>query len=207
VRIEVRIARRRALLLPGTGELHDTLASVYPGPDGARQLRVSGESVKTTEEGEVSRYSVEGLICEPGAMRRTRDHLFLAVNGRPVQSRSLAFAVEQAYQGLSMPGQFPLGALSLTLPPTDVDVNVHPTKREVRFRDERRVFALVQSMCRKALEGSAAYRGAGLLDAAGSLELRDGEKDSRLFASDCRRRVATLASPPARALPAYRPGA
>src|SRR5205823_4501899 len=83
--------------------------------------------------------------------------------GRVVASRSLSFAVEQAFLGLSVPGLFPVGVLELRLPPESVDVNVHPTKREVRLRQERAVFGMLQEACVSALRRSSSYSGGGLL--------------------------------------------
>jgi DNA mismatch repair protein MutL len=73
------------------------------------------------------------------------------VNGRWIQSRRLAYAVEEAYRGLLMVGRYPIAVLHLRLPLEEVDVNVHPTKAEVRFRDESAVFGAVQRAVRIAL--------------------------------------------------------
>jgi DNA mismatch repair protein MutL len=152
VTLRLSVDGRRSLDTPGDGELAATFGAALRG--GADVLEVSGGRGEAT---------VSGLIAEPSALRRSREHLFLSVNGRPVSTRSLAFAVEQAYRGLVEPGNFPVGSLALALPLGSVDVNVHPTKREVRFRDERAVFGLVQQSCLEALSRSAAYAGAGLM--------------------------------------------
>jgi DNA mismatch repair protein MutL len=152
VAIRLSVDGRRALDTPGDGSLAATLRAAVRG--GMEALEVSGGRGEAT---------VTGLIVEPANLRRSREQLFLSVNGRPVSSRSLAFAVEQAYRGLVEPGHFPVGALALSLPLETVDVNVHPTKREVKFRDERLVFSLVQQSCLEALSRSAAYAGSGLM--------------------------------------------
>ena len=77
------------------------------------------------------------------------------INRRWVRSRSLSFAVEEAYSGLLPAGRFPIAVVDLRLPPEEVDVNVHPAKAEVRLRNERQVFALVQRPLRRALSGLA----------------------------------------------------
>jgi DNA mismatch repair protein MutL len=155
VRIRLTADGRRLLDLPGSGGLD----SVYQGVSRARAglLPVAGGRDELT---------VSGVIVEPAGLRRSREHLYLAVNGRPVVSRSLAFAVEQAYRGLAEPGLFPAGALMIQLPPDLVDVNVHPTKREVRLRDERQAFAAVQEAVLRALVASGTYGGDGLLPAS-----------------------------------------
>ena len=154
---------RRTVETLGDGDRAAVLRSVVRG--GMEALPVSGGSGEAT---------VEGVISEPGGGRRSREHLYLSVNGRPIASRSLAFAVEQAYRGLVAPGLFPVGTLALRLPLETVDVNVHPTKREVRFRAERAVFSLVQASCLEALSRGAAYTGSGLLSTPGPTRTRAG---------------------------------
>jgi len=143
---------RRTLDTTGEGNVAGTLHGLLRG--GLDTLEVSG----ARDQGAVS-----GVIAEPAHLRRSREHLYLSVNGRPVSSRTLAYAVAQVYRGLAEPGAFPVGALALSVPVETVDVNVHPTKREVRFREERAIFGLIQSSCLEALSRSAAYAGAGLL--------------------------------------------
>jgi DNA mismatch repair protein MutL len=152
VAFRLTVDGRHAVETLGNGDRAAVLRSVTRG--GMEALLVRGGSGEAT---------VGGVISEPGGLRRSREHLYLSVNGRPITSRSLAFAVEQAYHGLVAPGLFPVGTLALRLPLDTVDVNVHPTKREVRFRAERAVFSLVQASCLEALSRSAAYTGSGLL--------------------------------------------
>src|SRR6185436_7690529 len=73
------------------------------------------------------------------------------VNGRWVQDVRLSAAVLQAYHTMLMVGRFPIAIIMLTLPPEDVDVNVHPTKAEVRFRSYEAAFSAVERAVRKAL--------------------------------------------------------
>lgn len=97
------------------------------------------------------RTSVEGLVGRPEVARPTAtlQHLFL--NGRPIRDRGVAWAVRSAYEGLLTKGMQPAWFLFLTLDPADVDVNVHPAKLEVRFRDPDRVQRLVRGAVRDAL--------------------------------------------------------
>ena len=168
VAFHLRLDGRRALDLREAQDLPARFTALQRGAGGA--LAVAGQR---------EALAVSGLIAEPAALRRSREHLYLSVNRRPVASRPLAFAVEQAYRGLVEPGHFPVGVLNLVLPAGTIDVNVHPTKREIRLRDERKVFGLVQEACVNALSASAAYAGSGLLRegaapryAAGGLEMR-----------------------------------
>ena len=82
---------------------------------------------------------VAGLLGHPGVSRATRQDLVTVVNGRPVDSRTMAFALTESYHTLIPKGRYPLAFIFLELDPAWVDVNVHPAKREVRFRDEARV--------------------------------------------------------------------
>ena len=84
-------------------------------------------------------FKLTGLTARPGIGRSTRRELVTLVNRRPVDSRTLSFAVLDAYQGRIQKGRFPPAFLFLGIPQQKVDVNVHPTKREVRFRNEGEV--------------------------------------------------------------------
>jgi DNA mismatch repair protein MutL len=153
IRPDLRIAcvvdGRTRLLSPG-GTLDDALRSVF-GPD-------AGELLPVAAEGDIN---VGGAISEPRRHRPTRSGLVVVVNGRRVHNRALLAAAAEAYRGLIPARRYPFGVVSIELDPLEVDVNVHPTKREVRFRDERRVFAAVQRACWLGLQGAAVYRAGG----------------------------------------------
>lgn len=95
--------------------------------------------------------TVNGFIGKPEAARRTRGDQYLFVNGRFIRSSYLNHAVTSAFQGLLPEGSFPLYFLFLTLDPAQIDINVHPSKQEVKFDDERIVYAFVQSAVKHAL--------------------------------------------------------
>ena len=151
VAFRLEVDGRRVLSVAGDGDLRRAFRELNRG---------AGDVLAVT--GGRGEARVEGLLAEPSAMRRSREQLYLCVNRRPVASRSLGFAVEQAYRGLAEPGMFPLGVLHVSIPPELVDVNVHPTKREVRFRDERALFGMIQEAALAALRSSATYAGAAL---------------------------------------------
>jgi DNA mismatch repair protein MutL len=79
-------------------------------------------------------------------------HFYL--NGRPIRDKFIQHAVRESYRGLTEPGRYPAAILLLDMPPQDVDVNVHPTKAEVRFKDSGRIHGLVMSSLREKLQGS-----------------------------------------------------
>ena len=131
---------RLALRSPG-GSLIDTAAAVFG--------RDAGELIAVEGPGEIA---VSGLISEPRSHRGTRTGLVIVINRRRVHNRALVVAVEEAYAGLLPVGRHPFGVVEVTLDPAMVDVNVHPTKREVRLREEGRVFTAVQRACWAALQ-------------------------------------------------------
>lgn len=89
-----------------------------------------------------------GYVAHPSESKSTRKGQYLFVNGRWVQDRSLQHALGEAYRGLLMVGRYPVAFLFLEVPPDDVDVNVHPTKSEVRFRDSQQLYRLLLSTLR-----------------------------------------------------------
>ncbi len=80
-----------------------------------------------------------GLMAKPGAGRSTRKEMLFFVNKRPVESKTLSYALIEAYHGYVPKGRYPPAAIFLQIPPAAVDVNIHPAKRELRFRDEGKV--------------------------------------------------------------------
>ncbi|MBL9175630.1 MAG: DNA mismatch repair endonuclease MutL [Verrucomicrobiales bacterium] len=100
---------------------------------------------------ERTRFRVWGFIGAPGVSRSTRDEQHLFVNQRPVENRGLNFALLEGYHTSLMKGRFPVCCLFVELDPAAVDVNVHPQKREVRFREEQTVRRLVAQAIRDTL--------------------------------------------------------
>jgi DNA mismatch repair protein MutL len=90
-----------------------------------------------------------GYVAHPSQSRSTAKGQFLFLGGRYVRDRSLSHALNEAYRGLLMTGRMPVAFLHLELPPEEVDVNVHPTKVEVRFRDSQRVYSQLLSTLRQ----------------------------------------------------------
>lgn len=146
VRFSLSLDSRQALLTSGSGDLRDAIAAVYGADVAAAMLPIQlGDGPITAD----------GLAAAPHVSRASRGYVSLFVNGRWIQSRRLAYAVEEAYRGMLMVGRYPIAVLHLRLPCEEVDVNVHPTKREIRFRDESAVFGAVQRSVRSALLESA----------------------------------------------------
>jgi DNA mismatch repair protein MutL len=131
----------------GGGDRTEVLAAIF-GVEAARKMI-------PLSTGDDAPLGVVGYIGEPSVSRSNRRELTFFVNGRWVQDARLTAAVGQAYSGLLMVGRHPVAILLLTFPPEAVDVNVHPAKAEVRFREPERVFAVVQRVVRSSLLGQA----------------------------------------------------
>jgi DNA mismatch repair protein MutL len=94
---------------------------------------------------------VTGYCSVPSLHRADRNHITLFVNGRWIQDTRVSYAITQAYHTFLMTGRYPVAVIMVKLPPSEVDVNVHPTKAEIRFRDPDGVFSAVQRAVRRAV--------------------------------------------------------
>jgi DNA mismatch repair protein MutL len=126
----------------GNGDRREVLATLY-GVDIARQmLEVLAEYDELV---------ISGFISPTSLTRSNRREITIYVNGRWIQDVAVVSAVVQAYHTMLMVGRFPLAALFIDLPADQVDVNVHPAKSEIRFREKDRVFSGVQRAVKRAL--------------------------------------------------------
>jgi DNA mismatch repair protein MutL len=100
---------------------------------------------------ELAPVTLTGFVADPACDRGNAKLQYLFINGRCVRDRSLGHALQEAYRGLLMSGRYAIGFLFLQLPPDQVDVNVHPTKAEVRFRDSQALYHLVRGAVKRAL--------------------------------------------------------
>lgn len=150
VRFKVTDGKQINLQTAGDGDRRAILAALY-GVDVAKQmLEVMASEDSSTGSGQGG-MTLSGFISPTSLTRSNRKEITFFVNGRWVQEYSLNAALLQAYHTLLMVGRYPLTALFLDMHPEDVDVNVHPTKAEVRFRSQDKVFSFVQRSARKAL--------------------------------------------------------
>lgn len=95
-----------------------------------------------------------GYIGKPSVSRASKSMQYLFVNGRPITSHVLAYAVKQAYHSLLPKERYPVFVVKFELEPSMVDVNTHPRKTEVKFRDEREIYRVLTSACQRALENN-----------------------------------------------------
>ncbi|HRJ76706.1 MAG TPA: DNA mismatch repair endonuclease MutL, partial [Anaerolineales bacterium] len=142
VRFKVTDGKQVTLQTAGDGDRRAILAALY-GVDVAKQML----EVMSDEES----FRLSGFISPTSLTRSNRREITFFINGRWVQDSALNAALLQAYHTLLMVGRYPLTTLFLDISPEDVDVNVHPTKAEVRFRSQDKIFSFVQRSVRKAL--------------------------------------------------------
>lgn len=141
-RFKLSDGKNVTLQTSGDGDRRAILAALY-GVDVAKQML----EVMADEEG----FRLTGFISPTSLTRSNRKEITFFINGRWVHDVALTTALLQAYHTLLMVGRYPLTALFLEVNPDEVDVNVHPAKAEVRFRNQDKVFSFVQRSVRKAL--------------------------------------------------------
>ena len=142
VKFSLLIDNRFSLRTTGNGDLRDVVNETY-GPDIAQHMLKVEEKDSTIK--------VSGLISSPGLTRSNRNYISFFVNRRWIRSPLLTRAVEKAYHGLLMDDKHPITVLNVSLPAQEVDVNVHPTKAQVKFCYEQAVFADVEKAIKDIL--------------------------------------------------------
>lgn len=125
---------RTVIETPGNGRLLDVMSALY-GVDTAGELLPVHEEM----DGAI----LDGVISKPSLLKSSRQYQTIIVNRRVVESAAVTKAVDNAYHSLLPKNGYPVMALSLTVPPESIDVNVHPQKREIKFSDDQGLFRLV----------------------------------------------------------------
>lgn len=129
----------------GNGDIKSAVLYIY-----GRQMASQMLNVSYSKEG----FIVEGLAAKPELSRGNRNYENFFINGRYIRSGVVQNAIEDAYKGKLMVGKFPVFALNLKVPANTVDVNVHPTKLEVRFSDENLIYDIMYNAVTKALKNA-----------------------------------------------------
>lgn len=142
VRFKLQHGSRTTFQSSGNGDSREALSAVH-GVEIARQM--------ITVLSEDDTLKITGFVSPPGLTRSNRREILFFVNGRPVSDFTLTKALTQAYHTMLMKGRYPIAVLFLEMPPQAVDVNVHPTKAEVRFRERGDVFRGVGRAVRRAI--------------------------------------------------------
>lgn len=153
---------------PGTGEPLAALAAVW-GRDTARKL--------IPIRHEALGLNVSGYIATPDISRPGRSHELIFVNRRPIKSRLIAHALEEAFRSLTPDSRYPIGAIFVEIHPDMVDVNVHPTKTEVKFTRDGEVHHAVSQAVKGALLAYGIVPQARISQGAASIAIDEGGSD------------------------------
>ncbi|WP_373532179.1 DNA mismatch repair endonuclease MutL [Vampirovibrio sp.] len=145
VRFSLTLNDKEVLKTSGTNELKRTLEEAL----GLKRENIPWVPV-TAEDPDIG-LRLAGFVSEPGVMKSSKRWLITYLNGRYVRCAILQKAIEAAYESLLPHGKYPVCVFFLSMPPQDVDVNVHPTKREVRYASGNTIFGFVRSGLRNSL--------------------------------------------------------
>ena len=135
---------RTALATPGNGNVFDTLNAIY-----GTELTDSFLTLQADDD----ELNLRGYVTKPNMLRSYRGWQTFIVNGRVVENRTIAKALDEAYKSLIPKTGFPFAFIKIDVPQNTIDVNVHPQKIEIKFEDESKIFKAVYHAVRDAVEG------------------------------------------------------
>jgi DNA mismatch repair protein MutL len=142
IRFSLLIDGKKTFATFGRGDQREILSQIYDFETARQLLEIYYQD---------SKIRLRGFTSPTGLTRSNRKEIIHFVNGRLVSDPALTSAVLRAYQGFLMVGRFPVTSLFFTIDPEEIDVNVHPTKAEIRFRDQGKAFSAVHSALRKTI--------------------------------------------------------
>ena len=179
VAVRAIVDGRLAFHSPGNGDARDGLVEMWGADTVAELLPILETRVGGT--------TVTGFAGPPTLTRPRRTGQILFINGRLIEERILSYAIADAYKDMMQRGRYPLVVLFVAVPPDDVDVNVHPTKAEIRLRREGEVIAAVQRAIRRTLAAHdvavpALQDGASSADGAAQIPSAPADSDVELTA-------------------------
>jgi DNA mismatch repair protein MutL len=152
IRFSVSSEGRQIFATPGDGKISSVLVAIY-GLEVAEQM-IPVSSLDGRDDDPL-RPVATGYISKPTCYKSTRQYMSFFVNRRWVMSRMLSASIEEAYKTLLLTGRHPIAVVNITIDPSQIDVNVHPAKTEIRFLRERRVYsAIVRAVRGAILEGA-----------------------------------------------------
>ncbi|HEV2472466.1 MAG TPA: DNA mismatch repair endonuclease MutL, partial [Chthonomonadales bacterium] len=152
IRFSVSSEGRQIFATPGDGKISSVLVAIY-GLEVAEQM-IPVSSLDGRDEDPL-RPVATGYISKPTCYKSTRQYMSFFVNRRWVMSRMLSASIEEAYKTLLLTGRHPIAVINIIIDPSQIDVNVHPAKTEIRFLRERRVYsAIVRAVRNAILEGA-----------------------------------------------------
>lgn len=145
IRFEAEHNGKPLFKTPGTGDLLQVISQVYG-------MRVAKKMLPAEQE--TLDFSIKGYVAKPEITRASRSYISTIINGRYVKSIALTQAIIRAYHTLLPIGRFPVVVLMIDMDPVLVDVNVHPTKLEVRFSKEKELFSTVEELIRNTFRST-----------------------------------------------------
>ena len=145
VRFSLNIDGKLKLISPGTTKVVDALRSIYGANKATQFLSLDYDLLGQAR--------VSGAVSDPSVTLGNRNGINITVNGRTIKNRNLQFAVESAYQGVLKERRYPIAVVDIEVPYSEVDVNVHPAKAEIKFVQPDVVFNAVKTAIRQALTG------------------------------------------------------
>ena len=155
VRFSLIVDGKPRLQTSGSGHVPDVMLSIY-GLEVARAML----PIEYNDGGNLTGIAMRGLVSPPTLSRGSRDAMHLSVNGRAIAPRGQVAAIlDDAYHTFLMKGRFPYAVLGINVHPSAVDVNVHPQKSEVKFRDPERVRNQLARAIRTSIQGSMVMQG------------------------------------------------
>lgn len=146
IRFESTHNGRELFKTSGSGDLLQVISNVYGMNVAKKMLPVSAQTLD---------FEIEGFIAKPELTRASRNYISTIINGRYIRSYPLIKAINRAYHTLLPIHRFPFVVLSIQMDPILVDVNVHPTKLEVRFSKEKELFAAIEEMIRNKFRSTS----------------------------------------------------
>lgn len=132
----------KMLTTSGSGDLKQTLAGIYGVATAKKMLKIEAKDLD---------FNLKGYVSLPEVTRASRNYLSVIINGRYIKNYALNKAIVQGYQSKLMVGRYPLAVLEITMDPLLVDVNVHPTKQEVRLSKEKELTELISQAIAESL--------------------------------------------------------
>jgi DNA mismatch repair protein MutL len=142
VKFSLVLDKRLSLQTTGNGDLREVVGNIYG-------LELAQRMLKVEQKDALAR--VSGLTSPPSLARSNRNYLTFFVNRRWVHSPLLMRAAEEAYHGLLMEGQHPIVIINVSVPPQQLDVNIHPAKAQIKFCQDQPVFSVVRKAIEEAL--------------------------------------------------------
>ena len=175
ISFQVNVNGRDAFTAPQARDVSERIAMVMGDDFSNHRVLIAAQK---------ENFSLTGFISRPEFTKSNSKSIYLFVNKRFVRDNSVTHAVLSAYRQIIEPRRYPAAVLFLNLPPEDVDVNVHPAKMEVRFKDSHGVYDLVSKTIAQSLAGTETSKGSLIYRLAPKVDLLSRRKDMNDYASD-----------------------